>query len=99
MFIRRTTYRLKPEFDTEEGQAEFEREMRAIIRPAEIEGLISTSHVPNEDGSWTVVAVWETKVEAMAALASIRRAWDAQAFRLAGDPVVETGGIGVWEPG
>ncbi len=99
MFIRRTTYRLKPEFDTEEGQAEFERELRATIRPVEIEGLINTSHVPNEDGSWTVVAVWETKVDAMAALAPIRRAWASQAFRLAGEPVVETAGVGVWEPG
>lgn len=97
MFIRRTTYRLKPEFDSQAGQAKFEREMRSNLLP--LEGLISTSHVPNDDGSWTVVAVWETKVNAMAAVNRIRAEWDRQAFRLAVDPIVETAGIGVWESG
>ena len=95
MFIRRTTYRLKPEFDRDE----FESEMRANIRPHDIEGLVSTAHVPNDDGSWTVVAVWETKVEAMAAVDTIRAEWDRQAFKLAEPQVVETAGIGVWESG
>ncbi len=99
MFIRRTTYRLAPDFDTTEQQAEFEREMRANIRPDDIEGLISTSHVPNEDGSWTVVAVWETKVNAMAAVGRIRKEWERQAFKLAEGPLVETAGVGIWEPG
>lgn len=99
MFIRRTTYRLKPEHGGPEGQARFEREMRESITPHVIEGLVSTAHVPNEDGSWTVVAVWETKVEAMAARDRIRAEWDRQAFRLAESPVVETAGIGIWEPG
>lgn len=95
MFIRRTTYRLKPDVD----QEAFEREMRANIRPRDIEGLISTAHVPNEDGSWTVVAVWETKVEAMAATSGIRAEWDRQAGRLAEPPVIETAGVSVWEGG
>ncbi|WP_172328406.1 hypothetical protein [Mangrovicoccus sp. HB161399] len=95
MFIRRTTYRLGDGHD----QAAFEREMRAQIRPETIEGLVSTAHVPNEDGSWTVVAVWETKVNAMAAAEKIRTEWDRQAFKLSGPPVVETAGIGLWEAG
>ncbi|WP_323771613.1 hypothetical protein [Antarctobacter sp.] len=99
MFIRRTTYRLAPEFNTEAGQAGFEAEMRANIRPHQIEGLVSTAHVPNEDGSWTVVAVWETKVNAMAALDHIRAEWDRQAFKLAAPPIRETASIGVWEGG
>lgn len=97
MFIRRTTYRLAPEYNTVDGQAEFEREMRAALRPHQIEGLISTSHVPNEDGSWTVVAVWETKVNAMAARDMIRQEWDRQSFKLADAPKIETAGIGVWD--
>lgn len=99
MFIRRTTYRLAPNYDTQTGQAEFEREMRANIRPDNIEGLISTSHVPNEDGSWTVVAVWETKVNAMAAVGRIREEWERQTFKLSEPPVIETAGVGVWEAG
>ncbi|MFV1875762.1 hypothetical protein [Nioella sp.] len=99
MFIRRTHYRLKPDYDTKEGQAEFEREMRDHIRPHEIEGLASTAHVPGEDGTWTVVAVWDTKVNAMAAVDRIRAEWDRQANKLADSPVVETVGIGVWESG
>ncbi|KCV82024.1 hypothetical protein ATO10_09263 [Actibacterium atlanticum] len=99
MFIRRTTYRLAPDFDTPDGQAQFEGEMRANIRPENIEGLISTSHVPNEDGSWTVVAVWETKVNAMAAVGRIREEWDRQASRLVEGPLIETAGIGIWEAG
>ncbi|MCB1382659.1 MAG: hypothetical protein KDJ73_06965 [Notoacmeibacter sp.] len=95
MFIRRTTYRLKPEID----QAEFEREMRAKIRPEEIEGLISTAHVPNEDGSWTVVAVWNSKVEAMAAIDRIRIQWDRQAGSLAEPSKTEIAGVGIWETG
>lgn len=95
MFIRRTTYRLKPDVE----QAAFERDLRASIRPHDIEGLISTAHVPNDDGSWTVVAVWETKVEAMAATPRIRAEWDRQAPRLAAPPVIETAGVGIWEGG
>lgn len=93
MFIRRTNYRLKPDVD----QEVFEADLRADIRPNEFEGLISTAHVPNEDGGWTVVAVWETKVEAMAAAPRIRAAWDRQAAQLTGPPVVETAGVSVWE--
>ena len=95
MFIRRTTYRLKPEFDTEDGQSEFEREMRANLQP--IEGQISTAHVPNDDGSWRVVAVCETKIDAMAAVEKIRAEWDRQAFKLTDGPTIETSGVGVWE--
>jgi len=99
MFIRRSTYRLKPEFDTEDGQAEFEREMRANVRPGEIEGLLSTAHVPNDDGSWTVVAVWETKIDAMSAIARIDDEWERQSYKLAAPPQVETAGISIWEGG
>lgn len=99
MFIRRTTYRLAPDFDTPDGQAAFEADMRAHVRPEDIEGLISTSHVPNDDGSWTVVAVWETKINAMAAVGRIKQEWQRQSSKLAGDPVVETAGIGIWEAG
>ena len=83
--------------EDELGQPVFEREMRDSIRPHEIEGLISTAHVPNDDGSWTVVAVWETKVEAMAAAPRIRAEWDRRAGQLAAPPVVETAGVSVWE--
>lgn len=93
MFIRRTTYRLKPDVDQETFEADF----RAIIRPAEIEGLVSTAHVPNDDGSWTVVAVWETKVEAIAAAPRIRAEWKRQAGKMTEPPVVETAGVGVWD--
>jgi hypothetical protein len=95
MFIRRTTYRLKPEY----AQAEFEREMRENIRPFDIEGLVSTAHVPNDDGSWTVVAVWETKVNAMAAVDHIRAEWERQAYKVAEGPKVETAGVSMWESG
>lgn len=97
MFIRRTTYRLTPEFNTIEGQAQFESEMRKNLLP--LEGLINSSHVPNDDGSWTVVAVWETKIDAMAAIDSIRAEWSRQSFKVADGPNVETAGIGVWETG
>lgn len=93
MFLRRTTYRLKDGVD----QPTFERDMRANIRPHDIEGLVSTAHVPNDDGSWTVVAVWETKVEAMAATAKIRAEWDKIANQLAEPPTMETAGINIWE--
>lgn len=97
MFIRRTTYRLAPEYASEDGQAEFEREMRATLRPHEIEGLISTSHVPNEDGTWTVVAVWATKVNAMAARDTIREEWERLSYKLAEAPKIETAGVGIWD--
>lgn len=99
MFIRRTTYRLKPDYASAAGQAEFEREMRENIRPHTIEGLMSVAHVPNDDGSWTVVAVWTTKVEAMAARERIAAEWDRQAFKLEEGPIIEVAGIGIWESG
>ncbi|AKO99602.1 hypothetical protein MALG_04473 (plasmid) [Marinovum algicola DG 898] len=95
MFIRRTTYRLKPDID----QPGFERDMRANIRPEAVEGFVSAAHVPNDDGSWTVVALWETKVEAIAALPRIRAEWDKVQHQLITPPIVETAGVGVWEPG
>ena len=95
MFIRRTTYRLKPNVK----QDAFETEMRANIRPHDIEGLVSTAHVPNDDGTWTVVAVWNTKVEAMSASPRIRAEWDRQAPQLTEPPVVEAAGLGIWEAG
>lgn len=93
MFIRRTTYRLAPELDTAEGQAAFERSMRAAVRPQGIQGLISTSHVPNDDGSWSVVAIWEAEEFAKSATPEIRAVWDRLSARLAGPPQIETGGV------
>lgn len=93
MFIRRTTYRLKPDVD----QATFEREIRAKVRPQDIEGLVSTAHVPNDDGSWTVVAVWESKIEAMAATPRIRAEWATIMDQLTEPPIIEVAGVSVWE--
>ncbi len=93
MFIRRTTYRMAPEFDTEEGQADFEREMRATVRPDDIDGLINTSHVPNEDGTWSVVAIWRSEEQARIATPGIRAVWQDLSSRLAGPPQIEAGGV------
>ncbi|MXY33031.1 MAG: hypothetical protein F4Y60_02875 [Boseongicola sp. SB0664_bin_43] len=93
MYIRQTTYRMAPEFDSEEGQADFERTMRAAIRPEEIEGLINTSHVPNEDGTWSVVAVWRTEELAKVATPRIRQVWEDLSSRLAGPPQIEASGV------
>ena len=93
MFIRRTTYRMAPEFDTEEGQADFERKMRATVRPDDIDGLINTSHVPNEDGTWSVVAIWRSEEQARIATPGIRAVWQDLSSRLAGPPQIEAGGV------
>ena len=93
MFIRRTTYRMAPEFDTEDGQADFEREMRAAIRPDGIDGLINTSHVPNEDGTWSVVAIWRSEEQARIATPGIRAVWKDLSSRLAGPPQIEASGV------
>ncbi|MDE0695348.1 MAG: hypothetical protein OXH76_05885 [Boseongicola sp.] len=93
MFIRRTTYRMAPEFDTEDGQADFEREMRAAIRPDDIDGLINTSHVPNEDGTWSVVAIWRSEEQARIATPGIRSVWNDLSSRLAGPPQIEASGV------
>ena len=91
MYIRRTTYRLRSEFDTAEGQSEFEAEMRSHILP--LEGLISTTHIKNEDGTYAVVAVWHSSAEANAALPKIRAEWERQSFKLAVKPKVEATGV------
>ena len=89
MFIRRTTYRMAPEFDTEDGQADFEREMRAAIRPDDID----TSHVPNEDGTWSVVAIWRSEEQARIATPGIRAVWKDLSSKLAGQPQIEASGV------
>jgi len=87
MFIRRTTYRLAPGYDSVEGQAEFEREMRSRIHP--MTGLVSSTHVMNANGTWTIIAVWLSETQAQAGLARIRAAFDSQSDKLAGPPKVE----------
>lgn len=93
MFIRRTTYKMAPELDTADGQADFERTMRATIRPEDIEGLISTAHVPNEDGTWSVVAIWRSEELAKIATPGIRAVWKDLISRLARPPQIEIGGV------
>ena len=97
MFIRRTTYRMAPEFDTKEGQQEFEKAMREAVRPEDIDGLISTAHVPNADGSWFVVAVWQDKSFADAETPRIRAVWEQLSSRLQGPPTVEATGVDLTE--
>lgn len=93
MFIRRTTYKMAPEFDTVEGQADFERTMRAANRPEDIEGLINVAHVPNEDGTWAVVAIWRSEELAEIATPGIRSVWKDLSSQLAGPPQIEAGGV------
>lgn len=50
--------------------------MRARVKPQDIDGLISTSHVPNDDGTWSVVAIWESKEHAQVAIPEIRKVWE-----------------------
>lgn len=99
MYLRKVTYRLKPEYNTPEGQAAFEREIEAIIQP--LDGLVSASHMPNEDGSWTIVAVWHDEDAATLSgnRAKIEGAWAQVADKLAEPRVVEQGGVDVWETG
>ncbi|MGI9357629.1 MAG: hypothetical protein ACR2PF_21040, partial [Rhizobiaceae bacterium] len=82
LFIRGTTFRMAPEFDTEEGQQAFEKALRETVRPQNIAGLISTAHVPNDDGSWFVVAIWQDKSSADAETPRIRAAWEHLSSKL-----------------
>lgn len=93
MFIRRTTYRLAPEHDTVEGQQAFEAEMQELIRPEAISGLISANHVRNDDGTWSVVAVWQSESHAMSNTEDIRKVWKGFTSRLSASPEIETGGV------
>lgn len=99
MYLRKVTYRLAPAHDTPEGQAAFERDLEARIRP--LEGLVSSAHIPNDDGSWMIVAVWhdEDAATLSANVARIGAAWDSVADRLAGPRTIEAGGVDVWETG
>ncbi len=90
MFIRRTTYKMGPGFDTAEGQREFENALRKTLRPEDIEGLINTTHIPNDDGTWAVVAVWRGKHFADAQTGRIRAAWNQFSSQLEGPPRIET---------
>ena len=44
----------------------------ARVRPQTIDGLISTSRIPNDDGAWSVVAIWESKGHTQVATPAIR---------------------------
>ena len=93
MFIRRTTYRMAAEHDSEAGQAAFEAAMRKAVKPEDIDGLINTTHMPNGDGTYFVVAVWTDKSHADRETPRIRAVWADLAPMLAGPPVVEASGI------
>lgn len=97
MFIRRSTYTLADAFNSSEGQAEFERDMRASIKPLTLDGLINSTHVKNEDGSWAVVAIWESQEQADAATPRIMAQWKRLSDRLTGPPSIETGGVSLHE--
>ena len=67
--------------------------MRARVKPQDIDGLISTSHVPNDDGTWSVVAIWESKEHAQVAIPEIRKVWEKLTASLAGPPIIEVSGV------
>ncbi|MCB1349247.1 MAG: hypothetical protein KDK11_11625 [Maritimibacter sp.] len=99
MYLRKVTYRLAPAHDTPAGQAAFEHDLEARIQP--LEGLVSAAHIPNDDGSWMIVAVWHDEDAATLAanVGRIAAAWDALADRLAEPRIIEAGGVDVWETG
>ena len=97
MFIRRTTYRMAPGHDSPAGQRQFEKDLRALVEPEEITGLISTAHVPNDDGSWFVIAVWQDRKFADAEMPRIREAWASLSDRLAGPPTIEASSVSLVE--
>lgn len=97
MFIRRTTYKMAAGLDSEEGQQEFERLLRSRVRPHEIEGLINTTHMPNDDGTWYVVAIWQDRQSAERETPRIRAAWQALSDMLDGPPVIESSGVTLHE--
>ncbi len=93
MFVRRTTYKMAPDFDSEEGQRAFENALRDALRPQDIDGLINTTHVPNNDGTWSVVAIWADRQFADTETLRIRAAWEALSNMLVGPPRIEVSGI------
>lgn len=93
MFLRRTRYRMADGADPQAAQAAFEAEMRARIRPQDIDGLISTAHVPDDEGGWMVVAVWSDKSSAMDATPRIRAVWADMQDQLSAPPEIEAAGV------
>ena len=49
--------------------------------------------VPNDDGTWSVVAIWESKEHAQVAIPEIRKVWEKLTASLAGPPIIEVSGV------
>lgn len=91
MFIRRTTYTLAPAHNSTVGQAEFEASLKRSM--GSIDGLISSAHVPLDDKTWMVAAVYHSERHAEAAARHVRSVWAEHRQYLAAPEVVEHFGM------
>lgn len=87
MFIRRTTVKLKPEYNTPAGQEAFEKDFRSGL--GEVPGLITASFTPQADGSILVIAIYYTEQDAKEAAPQVREQWERVGEMLDGAPQVE----------
>lgn len=86
MYIRRTTYRLDPSVQHDI----FEILLKSRMRAYEFAGLVSKVHLRNDDGSFTIEALWENEEDAMRVLPSLKEAWDFFSDSLAAPLQIDT---------
>lgn len=86
VYIRRTTYRLDPSVQHDI----FEILLKARMKAYDFAGLVSKVHLRNDDGSFTVEALWECEEDAMRVLPTMNEAWDYFSDSLVAPLQVET---------
>ena len=88
MFIRRVTYRVKPEYDTKEELQKLEEQLRGPFQ--DIAGLINSTFMPTSTkGEYQVVSVYQDEASAMAVTDKVRKEWAKVEDKLQGPVELE----------
>lgn len=88
MFIRRLSYRLKPEHNTEAEHARMKTEPIEAFK--EVEGHLGGSWLPTEvKGEYEMISIYMDEASCLAATPKVRAEWARHADMLLDQPILE----------
>ena len=88
MFIRRLSYRLKPEHDTEAEHAKMKTELIEAFK--NVEGHLGGSWLPTDvKGEYEVISIYMDEESCLAAIPKVQEEWARYADMLLEQPTLE----------
>ena len=88
MFIRRLSYRLKPEHDTEAEHAKMKKELIDSFK--DVEGHLGGSWLPTDvKGEYEVISIYMDEESCLAAIPKVKEEWAKHDHMLVDEPTLE----------